>query len=220
MVKCSYEHFTIMLPHEQLYLNGFENLVPPPTGSHPRQPNGFGPRSSTNLFFGILPDEKAGPQIDELAQTSCATHGLSGKILGIPRFHISLHSLGAPLAPLAFLIPKLSEIFAPLVAAISAFEVRFDRALTFKTKSEEQPFVLRNSQHNHFLLNLYRVFGTVLNRPAKTFTPHVILLYDRREVGEHPIAPVSWVAKELVLVHSLVGQGIHEHVARFPFRLP
>jgi 2'-5' RNA ligase len=47
------------------------------------------------------------------------------------------------------------------------------------------------------------------------FTPHVTLLYDRRNVEEQPIEPISWTVREFVLIHSMQG---HTHLARWPLR--
>jgi 2'-5' RNA ligase len=53
-------------------------------------------------------------------------------------------------------------------------------------------------------------------RAAGDFTPHVTLLYDRREVEELPIEPISWTVRDFVLVHSRQG---HLHLARWPLRV-
>src|SRR5439155_1207844 len=55
-------------------------------------------------------------------------------------------------------------------------------------------------------------------RPARRFTPHMTLLYDRQRIEEAPIEPINWMVSEMVLVESLVGQTIHRHLARVPLR--
>jgi 2'-5' RNA ligase len=55
-----------------------------------------------------------------------------------------------------------------------------------------------------------------LRRRANTnFTPHVTLLYDARDVEEHPIEPIGWTVNELVLIYSDRG---HFHLRRWPLR--
>jgi 2'-5' RNA ligase len=42
------------------------------------------------------------------------------------------------------------------------------------------------------------------------------LLYDRRAVAERPVEPIRWRVRGLVLLRSLVGQGRHQVLARWP----
>ncbi len=53
-------------------------------------------------------------------------------------------------------------------------------------------------------------------RPARRFTPHLTLLRDGRHVAEQAVERIGWTAREVVLVHSLLGQTTHRHVARIP----
>ena len=51
---------------------------------------------------------------------------------------------------------------------------------------------------------------------AEPFEPHVTLMRSRKLLPAEAVAPVRWIARELVLVHSFVGQGHYE----FPYRRP
>jgi 2'-5' RNA ligase len=44
--------------------------------------------------------------------------------------------------------------------------------------------------------------------------PHVTLLYDDDNIASHPIEPVGWTVREVVLVRSLYGSGRYEYLAR------
>jgi 2'-5' RNA ligase len=44
----------------------------------------------------------------------------------------------------------------------------------------------------------------------------VTLLRDNRRIAEQSIEPISWTAREVVLVHSLLGQTIHRDLVRLP----
>ena len=46
------------------------------------------------------------------------------------------------------------------------------------------------------------------------FTPHITLLHDDRSVPPKEVKPISWIATEFVLIHSLLGQTRHQHLAR------
>ncbi len=106
--------------------------------------------------------------------------------------------------------------------SLSPFEVGFDRALSFTNKRATRPFVVRATGDVVALMTLHRDVGEALTRAGlgrwvtRHFTPHMTLLYDRRLVEEHMIEPFGWTVTDFVLVHSLVGQGRHIHLARWP----
>ena len=50
----------------------------------------------------------------------------------------------------------------------------------------------------------------------KTFTPHVTLFYDQHRIDEYAVEPVSWTIRDLVLVHSRLGETQHIPLGRFP----
>jgi RNA 2',3'-cyclic 3'-phosphodiesterase len=169
-----------------------------------------------NLFLAILPDSAAAFRIRRIAFSSRVEHNLSGRVLDTARLHLSLHSLGPSVGDLTDYVSRCRELFAPLAATIAPFEIVVDRALSFKTRLDKLPFVLRSATRNSALMNLYSSLAEPFARPKGTFTPHVTVLYDPKSIDEHPVEPVSWIASEVVLVRSLVGQGIHEHLARWP----
>ena len=45
---------------------------------------------------------------------------------------------------------------------------------------------------------------------------HVTLLFDDRAVEKHPIGPIGWTVRHLVLIHSMKG---HQHLARWPLHV-
>ena len=51
-----------------------------------------------------------------------------------------------------------------------------------------------------------------------SFTPHMTVLYDRHPIAEHDIEPITWTAKEFVLVNSHVGKSVHEVLGRWSLR--
>lgn len=44
------------------------------------------------------------------------------------------------------------------------------------------------------------------------------LFRGRRDLGEHAIEELRWVARDFVLIHSLHGLGKHEILARWPLQ--
>lgn len=51
---------------------------------------------------------------------------------------------------------------------------------------------------------------------AKSYTPHLTLLYDRGEVAAQAIETITWTVREFVLVQSLIGHGRHLPIGRWP----
>jgi 2'-5' RNA ligase len=58
--------------------------------------------------------------------------------------------------------------------------------------------------------------GEAHHGDADHYTPHLTLLYDDTHVARRAIEPITWTVNEFVLVRSLVGQGRHEVLARWP----
>jgi 2'-5' RNA ligase len=166
------------------------------------------------LFLAILPDAGTAARIHRLAGVLKRAHQFSGRLTEPARLHVSLFFLGG-----------LSEqdIRAASAAAaevrIEPFEVSFDRTASFRGKRGSRPFVLVGDEGLQRLVSFRRMLGEAmlrrgLRRVAKmNFTPHVTLLYDVHSVEEYPIEPISWTAREFVLIRSLKG---HVHLARWP----
>lgn len=55
-----------------------------------------------------------------------------------------------------------------------------------------------------------------VRRPNWTFNPHMTLVYRPHQEFIRPVEPLSWEATELVLIHSLVGRGVHNELGRWP----
>lgn len=187
---------------------------------------GFGPepKPGDSLFFAILPDAPAASRIALLAQQLRAAHGLKGKVLAPDRFHVTLHHLGnyAGLPP--DVLAMAGEVGESVANAMPAFELGFDRAGSFSNTPRNRPLVLQGGDGLNALTRFQQTLGTALKktplgRGSKPgYTPHLTLLYDDRSVAQQPIKTVAWTAMELVLVHSLLGQGRHTHLGRWSLR--
>jgi 2'-5' RNA ligase len=110
-----------------------------------------------------------------------------------------------------------------------AFDVKFDRAMSFAGSPKNKPFVLRGDEASHdglaalmafqkaFYLAMCRA-GLQGPRANAKFAPHVTLMYDPLSVKPQLVEPVSWLAHDFVLVHSLLGQTKHIHLGRWPVK--
>jgi RNA 2',3'-cyclic 3'-phosphodiesterase len=166
------------------------------------------------LFWAAVPDSETAGCIAKFAARERAKHGLTGKLLQTNRFHVTLHHVGdmdSPASPYQIddQVRRATNVVMP------SFRVAFDRAQSFRNGA----FVLAGDDGVIGLDVLHQRLNDELDwqpRPARRFTPHMTLLYDRQRIEEQLIEPITWTVREIVLVESLVGQTIHRHLARIP----
>lgn len=170
--------------------------------------------ATDRLFFAVLPDAETAGQIAECTTRWRADHGLQGKPLKPEHFHVTLcHVADMPGAPRQDLIDALAERASML--SMPAFRVEFDRVMSFNNGA----FVLSGDESTIGLEVLQQRLSDALDpspRPARRFTPHLTLLRDQRRIAEQPVERIGWTAREVVLVHSLLGQTTHRHLVRLP----
>ncbi len=170
--------------------------------------------STDRLFFAVLPDAETAAGIHEKAERWRREHGLTGRLLRPEHLHVTLHvAEERPATSLSGMIELLAERASTL--AMPAFRIDFDRVLSFRNGA----FVLSGDETTIGLQVLHQRLGDALDptpRPARRFTPHLTLLRDGRHVAEHDVERIGWTAREVVLVHGLLGHTTHRHVARFP----
>ena len=180
------------------------------------------PPPMDRLFFAIFPEAEAAAQAARLAEQLRAVFGIRNRALLPERFHITLYHLGD--------YPGLpADVVAAGHAAaegvnIEPFEVTLDRVVSFKGRPGNRPLVLVGNDG----VTALRVFHTALGssmvksdlgrwvRPR--FNPHLTLLYSGQEVEDQAVAPVTWTAREFVLVHSELGRTKHNILGRWPMR--
>ena len=166
------------------------------------------------LFWAALPDADTAQHIAETARSACARHGLTGRPLKADRLHVTLFHVSdefTPPAPAKIedLVERATNVVMP------TFRVAFDCTQSFRNGA----FVLRGDDGVIGLDVLHQRLNDELDwrpRPARHFTPHMTLLYDRQRIEEQAIEPITWTVREMVLVESLVGQTVHRHLARVP----
>src|SRR5882757_6437606 len=168
------------------------------------------------LFLAAVPDARTAATIHHRAGILRRAHNMEGRLINANCLHIWLFFLGG--------LPEQS-LHKACEAAVSVrmkpFEVWFDRTVSFRGKPGNRPFVLFGEEGLRHLTSFRRMLAAEiaregLRRRANTnFTPHVTLLYDARDVEEHPIEPIGWTVSEFVLVHSMRG---HVYRGRWPLR--
>jgi 2'-5' RNA ligase len=176
-------------------------------------------RRLDNIFFAVCPDEAAAAQIHDITKSIGAEFGLSGRLLDRLRLHITLHGVGEYEGLPRSRIAQANE--AARSISMPAFDVGFDRAMSFGGNGQNRPLVLRGSGGHAELRRLHRLLGEAMRRVGlwrtvrNSFTPHVTLLYDSRSVAETPVPLVRWTVREFVLIHSPQGHSRHHHLGRW-----
>lgn len=180
----------------------------------------FGESSKTptdRLFFGLFPDADTAARIAQAGEHLRRKHGLKRPVHSQDRLHITLFHLGDFPGLPNDLVRKATAAAEAMTA--SPFEVTFDHATSFSGRPGNRPFILKGGEGLADLEAYRKALGLALTgRGVKTtsaFTPHVTLLYDDPIIEPDPITPISWMVRELVLVRSLLGKGVHEHIGRW-----
>lgn len=196
-----------MVAAEQLSLTGFAEEQKP----------------TDRLFFALFPPADVAAAIASTAQRLKGELALKGRLLATERLHVTLHHLGDHIGLRHDIVAAAQD--AASRVAVAPFDVCFDHVASFSARARNRPFVLLGEEPGMAVLKAFqRELGEALKRAALgrwaegNFTPHVTLLYDDRAVASQPVEPVRWVAREFVLVHSLIGQTRHIVLGRWPLR--
>lgn len=174
-------------------------------------------RAKHKIFLAVKPDATATEEAEERTLRLMDEYRLAGVPLKPDNLHISL--------PLIFEgdeVPNgIEEFVSARVQAVrmSPFEVVLDVAMTFRLP-KQHVLVLSSagSIANIYNLNRHLIMAGGAKATGGSFNPHMSLLYTDRPVRKQSIEPVRWTVREFVLVHSFVGLGRHETVARWPLR--
>lgn len=173
-----------------------------------------GLRFTDRLFFAVLPDAETAERIAECAAASRARHGFTGRLLKTGHFHVTLSTVHEGHG-----LPDAGEIDGWMARAggisMPSFRVGFDRLMSFANGA----LVLTGDDSTVGMEVLQQRLCDALDdtpRPARRYTPHVTLLHDGRHIEAEPVEPIAWTVREVVLVHSLIGQTTHRHIARIP----
>lgn len=184
----------------------------------PQDPVESLPRGKDRLFFAIYPDAEVAERILALANEVRTRKGLSGNPVQRERLHVTLAHLG-DFHGVPQRIVEIASDAAALIASESSFEVGFDRVVSFSGR-DQKPLVLVGRDGVQALSGFRDRLKSALLKSGleieSRFKPHVTLLYDRESIAETVVDPIAWTAKELVLVHSLVGRPQHFHLKRWP----
>jgi len=202
---------------EQLPFDGLPPTSSKPPGTRYPRPQR---RPADRLFFAFFPDAEAAKETAIRANQLRGDNGLRGRPLATERFHITLYHLGDFNGLPRDIVAAAREAAAIVVA--EPFRITLDRAGSFRRRGGNLPFVLHGGDGVAEAIAFQKILAAAVRsvgyRPGAElrFTPHMTLLYDDRNVPEQPVEKISWIAREFVLVHSLLGQTRHIILGRWP----
>lgn len=171
------------------------------------------------LFFSIFPDAHAAQRIELLGEDLRRRIGLTGSLLKTDRFHVTMNHLGDHVGVRQDIVVAAQQAASTLDQ--KSFDVRFDRVASFAGRPGKHPLVLRGGDGLADLLKFQQALTVAMARAGlekwvePRFTPHVTLTYARQAFAEQEVDPICWTVRELVLVHSLLGQTTYVALGRW-----
>ena len=178
----------------------------------------FDDAGKSNLLLAIVPERDVGLQAAEIGRTVSQRHRLSTGFRSHDRMHVSLNAVG-----------KYADFPEDIVFAVSAamatvkaapFEVTFDRVMHVASANA---VVLGNAVRSEEIMDLHVQLAKEMWAVGLTFSynprfmPHMTLLVDAAPVAEHRLVePVSWIAREFVLIRSVTGKSGYDYIDRWP----
>jgi 2'-5' RNA ligase len=175
------------------------------------------------LFFAIRPSPKAKAEARTVATRYREDFALRGE-LRFDLLHVTLIMVAEE--------PRLPEdvIFAAKQAAATIggvpVPIHFDHIMSFRKESEagqRRALVLHGDGGRTSLTRLHVSLGVGMHNAGLghnltgSYTPHMTLLYDRKEVPPRELEePVCWTADEFLLIRSELGKSTHHVVDRWP----
>jgi 2'-5' RNA ligase len=179
----------------------------------------------THFFFALLPDDTTRAQIALAGERFRKSHRLSGTPIDPDDLHVKLCDAGKPerlRQPLeSALLAAASEV------SIQCFELALDSALRLSEAPDgSYPFVLGvDTRSTEAALALRRVIADAQRRQGlqvhgiSSYLPHVTLMRSHGLNGiQETLVPISWTAREFVLMRSFFGQSRLEVIGRWPLR--
>lgn len=169
------------------------------------------------LFFAAIPP----PSIAERVENAWRIAGTRDRFRAR-----TLHMTILPVGGVDDVEPGLVHSLAWLFAGFRfpAFDITLDRLMSWSS-GKRRPIVLGKQGESVEVNNLARRLGREVQRLSPTFrfrnkvTPHVTCAYGAGFAGERLLPDtIRWPVRELVLIDSVQGYGLHIPLARWPLR--
>ncbi|WP_296322305.1 2'-5' RNA ligase family protein [Reyranella sp.] len=165
----------------------------------------------------MIPDEGTVEAICSARRKLCGKIGLSGTEVLPEHLHVTLWHVIDDIVP-----PAPGDIDALLQRATTIEAQPFRIAFTRAKSLSRGAFVLYGGKGSADLEALSVKLRDALTRPGtekkRPFMPHMTLLRSETILPSRGIKPITWTAREIVLMHSLLGKTTHHPVGRLPLR--
>jgi len=179
------------------------------------------PLPTDSVFFMLRPEPLAARSVHRIAWRLRDKHHLAGSPIEVGRLHLSLCGLG-PFGRLTS--ATLRDIDAAATSlTMPPFLAGFGWIESFRRGNQKRPLVLRGDDTLAGVMMLHDELVAALRRIGfarrnEVFTPHMTLLYDRRDLGEQAVEEIRWMVREIMLVCSLRGRHRHVPLGRWPLQ--
>ena len=168
----------------------------------------------------MLPDHEAADRIARLAADLRRRHGLKGAVTSVARLHMSLNFVETFRGPPTRSGLEKAAALADKVAQ-RPFVVTLNHVESWKGRNNNNPLVLLGddgvigAQILHAAIHKALSAGTMAPRREPEIWPHVSLLWDRGQAPREFIEPITWLARDFVLLDSPVGEGRSQVLGRW-----
>jgi 2'-5' RNA ligase len=182
------------------------------------------PPPTDRIFFAIRPDAGAIAAIGALTAELKARHGMRGRPIADAKLHATLCNLGDFVGMPHAKVARALEVAGMVADSTAPFVAGFDTAQTFVNRARNRPFVLVGGDGVVGVNALYKSLASAMLKaglPASpaSYTPHITLLYDDVTAAPHSVPLVKWTVRELVLLHSQIGQNLpYKVLGRWPLQ--
>ena len=166
------------------------------------------------LFFAILPP----PELARQVAHSAIWFGSQGGNVNPDRLHITmdiLEDFDAFPRDIAEALITVGDTVSGAPCVVELDQISGSRA-SVALRSRRK---LKGLEKMGQAIAAARVRARIPGREGYRPNPHMTLFYRDGEPFSRAIQPVRWQADEFVLVHSAVGRGQHEVLARWRLRL-
>lgn len=161
-------------------------------------------------ILGFHLEPAVSPRVGGLAERLFRANGKTGQLIAPPLRHVTLMALGDD----PFIAERIRQAVTS-VARSGPFDVTFDCSMSFLNRGNH-PFVLTGGAGLDRLRDFQRdLHDAIAERlpafPAwRPYTPHMTLFYSKRMIPQRPVEPITWTVRDIALIRSYQGLGLHE----------
>ena len=174
-------------------------------------------RPTDRLFFAVRPDAETVEAICSARRKLCEKASLSGPEVPPEQLHVTLWRVRD------YVVPPTSEDIDAILRQAGTVEMRPFRVSFGCVKSVSRgALVLCGGRVRAELEKLSTQLRDALTPPCaerkRASLPHMTLMRSETILPERRIRAIAWTVREIVLVHSLLGEASHRSIGRVPLR--